>query len=87
VAKIRLGAREYGGAMALVAGLSGFMAAGPARAQDAPIAAPDWIIAALAVFAVVGLLTWAAKRLTLGEEATLLATAAGILYGGQDALT
>lgn len=84
----RLGVREYAGATALVAGLGGFMAAaGPARVKDAPIAATDWLIAALAIVAVVGLLTWVAKRVTLGEEATLLAAGAGILFGLQDALT
>lgn len=84
----RPGAREYAGAVALIVGLAGFMAAaGPARMRNVPVAAVDWLIAGLAVVAVAGLLTWAAKRLSVGEEATLLATAAGLLFGLQDALT
>ncbi len=84
----RLGIREYVGAAALVAGLAGFMvAAGPARAQDPAVPLVDWIIAGLAVVAVAASLTGVAKRFTLGEEATLLAAAAGILFGLQDALT
>lgn len=84
----RLGLREYLGAAALVAGLAGFTAAaGPARAQDPIVSSTDWIIAGLTVVAVAAALTWVAKRFTLGEEATLLAAAAGILFGLQDALT
>jgi drug/metabolite transporter (DMT)-like permease len=84
----RLGVREYGGAAMMVAGLAGFMlAAGPARVRDATVPAANWVICGAAIVALVAGLTWVAKRFTLGEEATLLAAAAGILFGLQDALT
>ncbi len=86
--RLRLGWREYLGAAALVGGLAGFMAAaGPGGSKSVPVSAGDWIIAGLAVIAVVAAFTWVAKRFTLGEEATLLACAAGVLFGLQDALT
>ncbi len=86
--RLRLGWREYLGAAALVGGLAGFMAAaGPAGSKSVPVSAADWIIAGVAVIAVVAAFTWVAKRFTLGEEATLLACAAGVLFGLQDALT
>lgn len=83
-----LGLREYAGAAMMVAGLAGFMlAAGPARARDTAVSDADWVICGAVIVALVAGLTWAAKRFTLGEEATLLAAAAGILFGLQDALT
>ncbi len=84
----RLGLREYGGAVALVAGLGGFVAAaGPTRVTTAGVARTSWVIAGLAIVAVVAALVFVAKRATVAEEATLVATGAGILYGLQDALT
>lgn len=86
--RARLGTREYVGALTLVAGLAGFMsAAGPAGTASVPVSAGDWALAGLALAAVVGGLIWVAKHTTLGEEATLLAGAAGVLFGLQDALT
>lgn len=86
--RARLGVREYAGAVMLVAGLAGFMAAaGPARVGDAKVPAANWVICGAVIVVLVASLTWVAKRFTLGEEATLLAAAAGILFGLQDALT
>jgi len=83
-----LGVREYAGAGMMVAGLAGFMlAAGPARVRDAAVPTANWVICGVVIVALVAGLTWIAKRFTLGEEATLLAAAAGILFGLQDALT
>ncbi len=83
-----LGVREYAGAAMMVAGLAGFMlAAGPSRVRHAAVPTASWVICAAAIVALVAALTWVAKRFTLGEEATLLAAAAGILFGLQDALT
>jgi hypothetical protein len=47
----------------------------------------SWVICGVAVFGLVAALVWGAKRFPLGEEATVVATAAGILFGVQGALT
>lgn len=84
----RLGRREWTGAVVLVAGLATFVGAGgPSHAHATRVVPTNWIIAGLSIVAVVTTLTWFAKRSDLGEEATLLAAGAGLLYGLQDALT
>lgn len=84
----RLGRREWTGAVVLVAGLATFVAAGaPGGPQATRVVPTNWLIAGLSIVAVVATLTWFAKRSDLGEEATLLAAGAGLLYGLQDALT
>ncbi|MGH9067040.1 MAG: DMT family transporter [Acidimicrobiales bacterium] len=83
-----LGKREWAGAIVLIAGLATFVAAaGPSRQQATEVASVSWLIAGLTIVAVVVALVWVAKRSDLGEEATLLAAGAGILYGLQDGLT
>lgn len=84
----RLGRREWLGAIALVAGLGTFVAAaGPEKEQASVVSPAGWLIGGLTIVAVVATLVLVAKRLELGEEATLLAAGAGILYGLQDGLT
>lgn len=84
----RLGRREWTGALILIAGLATFVAAGkPGGPQATRVVPTNWLIAGLSIVAVVATLTWFAKRSDLGEEATLLAAGAGLLYGLQDALT
>lgn len=83
-----LGLREYAGATMMVAGLAGFLlAAGPTHVKTTTVPEISWVICGATIVAIVAGLTWVAKRFTLGEEATLLAAAAGILFGLQDALT
>lgn len=83
-----LGAREWSGAIALLLGLAGFVyASAPEGDRQGAVSDGAWLISGLAIGAIVALLTWIAKRRQLAAEATLLATAAGILFGLQDALT
>jgi drug/metabolite transporter (DMT)-like permease len=84
----RLGPREYVGAVVLIIGLAIFMvAAGPASVAARSVPSVHWLIAGLIVVGVVGVLVSVAKRTDITEEATLLATGAGLLFGLQDALT
>lgn len=90
----RLHLREWTGAVLLMAGLAGFVVAGApgGGGGDSPVSSLSWSILLLAVAAVVAGLTYAGKRSDAKHsdvlsEATLLASAAGILYGLQDALT
>jgi drug/metabolite transporter (DMT)-like permease len=84
----RLGWREWAGAFVLMGGLALFVgAAGPTQEQASKVSTVGWIIACCAIAGVVALLIWAAKRLEVVEEATLLAAGAGILYGLQDGFT
>lgn len=84
----RLGPRDYLGAVMLIAGLAAFMfAVGTAQLAALAVPSTSWLAAGLAVVGVVGVLVAVAKRSDLGEEATLLGAAAGVLYGLQDSLT
>jgi drug/metabolite transporter (DMT)-like permease len=83
----RLGRQGWSGVLLLAAGVTAFIVAGQPSGGGAHAGAlRHWlvlgIVAGLAV-----LLVGAAKRLTPSREATLLALAAGLLYGLQDALT
>jgi hypothetical protein len=51
------------------------------------VPAESWLLALATVAGVVALLVTVAKRSDLGEEATLLAAGAGLLFGLQDVLT
>jgi len=83
-----LGLREWAGALMLSGGLAGFVVVGhPHGGTAAHLAWPNWIIAAGGIAIVVSVLVTIGKRLPFGEEATMLALAAGVLYGLQDALT
>lgn len=82
-----LGRREWAGAIILLLGLALFIfASAPEGDTHTAVPAVDWLLSGLAVGALAALLTWIAKRGDLAEEATLLATAAGLLYGFEDAL-
>jgi len=84
----RLGLREWAGAFMLSGGLAGFVVVGhPHGGTAAHLAWPNWIIAAGGIAIVVSIFVTIGKRLPFGEEATMLALAAGMLYGLQDALT
>lgn len=83
-----LSLREWAGSVILIGGLSGFVAAaGPGGRLASRVLSSGWLEAGLSIVVVVGVLTWFAKRSNLGEEATLLAVGAGVLYGLQDGLT
>lgn len=83
-----LSLREWAGSLILIGGLSGFVAAaGPGGRLASRVLPSGWLEAGLSIIFVVGVLTWFAKRSGLGQEATLLAAAAGVLFGLQDGLT
>jgi drug/metabolite transporter (DMT)-like permease len=85
----RLGLRDLAGCALLIGGLALLLAGGSPHEWNGreQVAATDWILALAAVSGVVALLVTVAKRGDLGEEATLLASAAGLLFGLQDVLT
>ncbi|MGH9075890.1 MAG: DMT family transporter [Acidimicrobiales bacterium] len=86
--RCRLGLREYLGAVTLIVGLAGFIAAAGTRPdRTAPVSAAGWLAAGLSVVGLAAGLTLVAKRSNLAGEATLLASGAGVLFGLQDALT
>lgn len=83
-----LGMREWSGALALAAGLGGFVwAADPQGSEALQLPWPNWAVSTGAIIAIALGLVAVAKRLPFAREATLLAGAAGCLYGLQDALT
>lgn len=84
----RLGAREWGGAVALIAGLTAFIGAGyPHGGSTAELAWANWVISGCTIGAVALVLVLVGKRQRATLQASLLAAAAGTLYGLQDALT
>jgi hypothetical protein len=85
----RPGLREIVGSLWLVAGLAAVLAAGsPSKgAGHGHPANIAWITALASVVGLVALLVVVAKRSSLGEEATWLGVAAGLLFGAQDLLT
>jgi len=84
----RLGGREWGGALLLIAGLAGFLlAADPGDGPGGRVQWYGWVVAAGSVLVVVVFLVFLARRTDLAGEGTLLGTAAGVLFGLQDALT
>ncbi|MGH9086903.1 MAG: DMT family transporter [Acidimicrobiales bacterium] len=86
--KRKLGLREVGGMVALVVGLIAFVVPGnPHGGYPLTPPWPNWVIAGGAIAALVGLLVAKGMRSSVGQQATLLAAAAGTLYGLQDALT
>lgn len=83
-----LGVREWAGAVALVLGLVAFMVAGdPHGGRSTKLPWPNWVIAGGSIVLVAAALTAVAKKKSPAKEATMLALAAGMLYGLQDALT
>jgi drug/metabolite transporter (DMT)-like permease len=84
----QLGRREWFGAVALLAGLAGFLlAADPGHPPPVAVPAQSWVIAGGAVLALVALMVGWARRSDQIAEGTLLGTAAGLMFGLQDALT
>lgn len=84
----RPSAHEIGGAVLLSAALGVFIAVGDPHSSPAP--RPNNLVIVIAVSAVVGAvvcLIGVARRRGLAGESALLATAAGLLYGLQDAST
>jgi len=84
----RLGGREWGGALLLIAGLADFLlAADPGDGPGGRVHWYGWVVAAASVLVLVVFLVFLARRTDLAGEGTLLGTAAGVLFGLQDALT
>ncbi|GLW75395.1 hypothetical protein Kpho02_76920 [Kitasatospora phosalacinea] len=83
----RLGRPGWIGVALIALGVTAFIAAGQPRGGG-PAAGPlrYWLVFGI-VSGLALLLVTVARRLPLFEEATLLALAAGLLYGLQDALT
>lgn len=86
--KRRLGGREWAGAVALIAGLAAFVAAGdPYGGRATRLPWPNWMIAMGAIAVVAAVAVSLGRRSAPYREATYLAVGAGVLYGLQDALT
>lgn len=84
----RLGAREWAGAVSLIAGLAAFVAAGdPYGGRSDRLPWPNWLIAGGSIALVAAASVSLGRRSTTDREATFLAIGAGLLYGLQDALT
>ncbi|WP_093711419.1 DMT family transporter [Actinacidiphila alni] len=82
-----LGLSGWGGVALLALGVTVFIVAGQPRGSTAEAGAlRHWLVFGI-VAGLALLLVGAAKRLPPSSEATLLALAAGLLYGLQDALT
>ncbi|MEV7773969.1 DMT family transporter [Kitasatospora sp. NPDC086791] len=82
-----LGRSGWAGVLLLGLGVTAFIVAGKPTGGGAPAGElRHWLVVGTVVGLVV-LLVSMARRLPLFEEATLLALAAGLLYGLQDALT
>ncbi|GAA1935762.1 DMT family transporter [Kitasatospora viridis] len=83
----RLGFSGWGGVVLLGVGVTVFIAAGDPKGGGATASElRHWLVFGI-VAGLALLLVSLAKRLPLFEEATLLALAAGLLYGLQDALS
>ncbi|MEV5507301.1 DMT family transporter [Streptomyces orinoci] len=82
-----LGRTGWGGLWLLAGGVTAFIVAGrPHGGTSVTDPLRHWLIIGVMV-GLAMLLTAAAKRLRMSAEAALLAVAAGLLYGVQDALT
>lgn len=84
----RLGVREWVGAVALLVGLAAFIGAGdPHGGHTSQLPWPNWVLSGGSIVLLAALLVLAARRRPPSLQASLLAGAAGTLYGLQDALT
>jgi len=82
-----LGLTGWGGVLLLAGGVTTFIAGGQPHGGGVEAGAiRHWLVFGLVAGAGLGLVSLA-RRLPVFEEATLLALAAGLLYGLQDALT
>ncbi len=80
--------RDWAGAVAITAGLIGFLfAARPEEGDPANVPVQNWIIGGGAIAAFVVTLTAVARRLGPTRRAPLLAAGAGALFGMQASLT
>ncbi|MFF9478966.1 DMT family transporter [Streptomyces sp. NPDC014733] len=83
----RLGRSGWAGLWLLAGGVTAFIVAGqPHGGRATPDLLRQWVIIGV-VLGTALLLTAVAKRMWMALEAALLGTAAGLLYGLQDALT
>lgn len=83
----RLGRQGWSGVLLLAAGVTAFIVAGqPSGGGGHAGPLRHWLLVGI-VSGLAVLLVGVAKRLTPSREATVLALAAGLLYGLQDALT
>ncbi|MEU3711409.1 DMT family transporter [Streptomyces catenulae] len=83
----RLGRSGWAGLWLLAGGVTAFIVAGqPHGGRATPDVLRQWVIIGV-VLGTALLLTAVAKRMWMALEAALLGTAAGLLYGLQDALT
>lgn len=84
----RLGTREWLGAAALLAGLALFIGVGnPHGGSTAHLPWPNWVLSGGGIALLVGTVVSVGRRRPAVQQATILAAAAGMLYGLQDALT
>jgi drug/metabolite transporter (DMT)-like permease len=84
----RLGVREWAGAFILIGGLAAFIAAGdPHGGNSTHLPWPNWVMSGGSIILLATVLVLVGKRRPPATQATLLASAAGALYGLQDALT
>jgi drug/metabolite transporter (DMT)-like permease len=83
----KMGARDWGGALLVVAGLSGFLAAASPGKGYSEVSGASWTVLIVLASAAMGALIMAAQRRPGRARAGLLAAAAGINYGLTAALT
>lgn len=83
----RLGRSGWAGVLLLSGGVAAFVAAGSPQGTDAQIGALRRGLVLGSLVVVAGVMVMIARHLRLAEEPPLLAGAAGVLYGIQDALT
>lgn len=84
----RLGRREWAGAVILLAGLAAFIGGGdPHGGSTSRLPWPNWVVSGGSIALVALVLVLLSRRRPPSLQASLLAGAAGTLYGLQDALT
>lgn len=80
--------RDWCGAFLLIVGLAGFLlAADPGHAPRVSVPAESWILGAGTVLGLAAGAAWWARRRGRTAQGILLGTAAGLVFGLQDALT
>jgi drug/metabolite transporter (DMT)-like permease len=85
---LTIGRREWIGALVLLLGLALVIVIGdPHGGQVTKLPWPNWAYSGGTIVAVAGMLVAAGRGLPASRQASVLAAAAGMLYGLQDALT